>query len=471
MNLKKVFSVILLFFLVFSSAVQVRGAETDPAIALTKYTDGIVIKVQKAGTIQSIQLSVQISGSDFESLNMAWDKSLSGAYAHYETQAAGDGIKITFYVDSQTQLNDRNDTITLGRLVYQGYNNQADVSSDGAVKTLNLGLQEKNYEASVVVSQSALSSAAGSGSTDIVNPGGELAPMTDNEVTVDKNQNTLVLDKLILDLKKGTNKIVFKVPDIKLWDSKQPLDLKLSLENAEIYDFIKEIEKERVIVEVTLPDSVYGHDNIHLNSIILPNDLTNFMKKQNKSVAFHIKNAKAETLYSVSFQSKTMKVTNTDTDIALKAYKPLKNSVIGKTTASVNSAAIQFTQKTAFCGPAEVTLNVSRYGFKSSSQLHLNKYMKGKPLIYQSKGNKVRADGTVTFTAAKGGTYLLTTEGFVKSGQDTKYYNGNTLVKGFKTVNGNTYYFGKDGKAVTGKQKINGRAYQFDKNGILTVKK
>ena len=43
------------------------------------------------------------------------------------------------------------------------------------------------------------------------------------------------------------------------------------------------------------------------------------------------------------------------------------------------------------------------------------------------------------------------------------------MVTGWVTdKSGNRYYFGKDGKAVTGKHKIKGTNYYFNQNGALT---
>lgn len=46
---------------------------------------------------------------------------------------------------------------------------------------------------------------------------------------------------------------------------------------------------------------------------------------------------------------------------------------------------------------------------------------------------------------------------------------GHPITSGWKTINGQTYYFDKDGKKVTGTQVIEGKRYYFQKNGILPI--
>ncbi len=77
-----------------------------------------------------------------------------------------------------------------------------------------------------------------------------------------------------------------------------------------------------------------------------------------------------------------------------------------------------------------------------------------------------------------GEKYFFNENGNLKKGlvehEGKKYYfetkdghNREAMVYGFITVNGDTYYFGDDGAAVTGETFINGVYYNFDSNGRL----
>ena len=69
----------------------------------------------------------------------------------------------------------------------------------------------------------------------------------------------------------------------------------------------------------------------------------------------------------------------------------------------------------------------------------------------------------------KSSTKILYTSGNLKLIEKNKkvccYVNGKKVKKTWKTIDGHTYYFGKNGNAVTGTQKIGKKYYCFDKQG------
>ena len=54
-----------------------------------------------------------------------------------------------------------------------------------------------------------------------------------------------------------------------------------------------------------------------------------------------------------------------------------------------------------------------------------------------------------------------------KNGKTFYYKNGKKITDRFKTVDGYKYYFGKSGKAYTGKRKVNENYYYFSKTGKM----
>ena len=54
-----------------------------------------------------------------------------------------------------------------------------------------------------------------------------------------------------------------------------------------------------------------------------------------------------------------------------------------------------------------------------------------------------------------------------KNGKTFYYKNGTKITDRFKTVDGYKYYFGKSGKAYTGKRKVNENYYYFSKTGKM----
>lgn len=72
----------------------------------------------------------------------------------------------------------------------------------------------------------------------------------------------------------------------------------------------------------------------------------------------------------------------------------------------------------------------------------------------------------------EGGTQKLEKKpvlnGLVRKNGKTFYYkNGKKITDRFKTVDGYKYYFGKSGKAYTGKRKVNENYYYFSKTGKM----
>ena len=69
----------------------------------------------------------------------------------------------------------------------------------------------------------------------------------------------------------------------------------------------------------------------------------------------------------------------------------------------------------------------------------------------------------------KSSTKILYTSGNLKLIEKNKkvccYVNGKKVKKTWKTIDGHTYYFGKNGNALTGAQKIGKKYYCFDKQG------
>ena len=59
-------------------------------------------------------------------------------------------------------------------------------------------------------------------------------------------------------------------------------------------------------------------------------------------------------------------------------------------------------------------------------------------------------------------------KGLVRKNGKTFYYkNGKKITNSFKTVDGYKYYFGKSGKAYTGKRKVNENYYNYSKKGKM----
>lgn len=102
-------------------------------------------------------------------------------------------------------------------------------------------------------------------------------------------------------------------------------------------------------------------------------------------------------------------------------------------------------------------------GIKAGSQLHVYRYEKGKRAFAEVsfRPYTVSKQGNLTIPLSENSTFVLSGAPFQSMVRK--------LANEFLTEAGNTYYVGKDGKAVCGWKKISGEYYYFDReNGKMS---
>ncbi len=160
------------------------------------------------------------------------------------------------------------------------------------------------------------------------------------------------------------------------------------------------------------------------------------------------------------------------THLALKGWKFILGKRYYFTAAGVRQTGFQkIGKKTYYLNPAD----------NGARALGWTKVGKKWYLLHLKKGYLL---GGIVTDGSTGQKYFITQKGYRKTGlikfRDALYYFdkadgsssdgtfiGGAMASGWRKVKKNTYYFGRDGKAVTGWLSLGKRKYYFNNNGVM----
>lgn len=499
--MKKIMAMILSIMLAIGLLPASTNAATATILRLTKTTKGIEVRLEKAGSIQSVQLSIKLEKDKLEDAAMQWDSSLDFAYKHIEVQKNSHDYTVTFYVDSK-QIIGNDQSITLGSFQYTGYSKNDTITSDGAVKTLNLAIQEKSYQAAVRIETEG-SNSSHSGNT--VKPDPENNQSGNNKKTdalepavkgpksikVKSNEKELELVQLTTYWDAKLNQMKVELPQLSLENKKQTVKVKAVLDQKTLINAIKNKKAKSIRISVMQSSTMEKNSKIQFTGLYIQPEVLKALKAKKSKAVFELRNTEKRLLYSITIDGKKIKKTgSSNLNLALKSEAAKKNALLKNKAYGSQGAVLTFDQNTSLKTACTVKFYASQYGIKRKDVLHVNQYdTKKKALIYQGRGYQMSKDGYVSVPVFTGGIYAISTVGFVPVKGKIYYYVGKNMKKGmvvinggcyyfsqsngamvkkkFLTIKGKRYYFGKSGKAVTGKQKINGKYYVFNKKGQM----
>lgn len=297
---------------------------------------------------------------------------------------------------------------------------------------------------------------------------------------------TIEISDQVTEIPKGTFSDCSKLKDIYII----PADVKItksgknSVISVKIRDVWKE-EAERVQLKVdesTVKKAAAqkGTDTVTLflstvgsKSILLQESAVKAIAGSGKDFKVRIKDAQGSNCYT-KISAENMKQADGEMNLSLQEEqmgdtsgelrKDLQKALTKSNIRTNKVKILEFSYGNGAKPAADVIVPVMDIsGIKAGSQLHVYRYEKSKRTFAEVsfRPYTVSKQGNLTIPLSKNSTFVLSRAPFQSMVRK--------LTNEFLTESGNTYYVGKDGKAVCGWRKIGGEYYYFDReNGKMS---